>query len=225
MTTVLCENIHKKYPMGKSEAIALQGVSVDIADTGLTILAGPSGSGKSTLLNIIGLVDHPTEGLLHINGSDTQKMRDRERVAFRKHHIGYVFQQFHLIPVLTAYENVEYPLMLLTMSAREKQDAIEHMLHAVGMWEFRHHRPAQLSGGQQQRISIARALVKKPSLVLADEPTANLDSHNGHVIIELLHTLSQEHNTVCLIASHDPAVIAMGRRVISLHDGLIKEDA
>ncbi len=221
---VICKDIHKKYPMGKTEVSALQGISVNIRASELTVLAGPSGSGKSTLLNIIGLIDNPTEGSLQINGNDAQELSDLQRVAFRRKNIGFVFQQFHLIPVLTAYENAEYPLMLLGVSQKEKKELLEYILNAVGMWEYRHHRPAQLSGGQQQRISVARALVKKPTIILADEPTANLDSHNGLQVIELLQKLSVEHATACVIASHDPAVIHMGNRVIMLHDGLIKEE-
>lgn len=220
-----CANIHKTYPMGKTKVTALQGIDALLHDSQVTVLAGPSGSGKSTLLNIIGLVDTPTQGALRIHGKEVHLFSDAQRSAFRRMHIGFVFQQFHLIPVLTAYENIEYPLSLLEFSATEKKETIEDMLNKVGMWEHRHHRPAQLSGGQQQRVSIARALVKKPMLVLADEPTANLDSSNGHVVIELLEQLSAEKGSTCVIASHDPAIIAMGTRVITLHDGMIKEDA
>jgi len=151
-------------------------------------------------------------------------LTESARTNLRKETIGFIFQQFHLIPVLTAYENVEYPLTLLSLSKKEKRDRIEQLLQRVGMWEFRYHRPAQLSGGQQQRVSIARALVKKPMLVLADEPTANLDSHNGALVIELLKELSREHNAACIVASHDPTVIHLGDRVIMLHDGQIKEE-
>jgi len=222
--TVQCVGVHKKYPLGKTEVTALNGVSTDIASSVLTVLAGPSGSGKSTLLNLIGLIDCPSEGTIHINGTDMGSLMESARTTLRKDMIGFIFQQFHLIPVLTAYENVEYPLSLINISKKEKNERIEMLLHRVGMWEFRHHRPAQLSGGQQQRVSIARALVKRPAMVLADEPTANLDSHNGAVVIELLKELSHENDTACIIASHDPIVIGLGDRVILLHDGQIKEE-
>jgi putative ABC transport system ATP-binding protein len=217
-------NLHKDYRIGKVLFPALRGVDVKIKDGEFTAIAGPSGSGKTTLLNIIGCLDIPTKGSVLINGTDVNQLTSKERASLRRDEIGFVFQTFNLIPVLTAYENVEIPLILLDTAPDRKRKTIISILEEVGLGEFINRRPNEMSGGQQQRVAIARALVKNPSIVLADEPTANLDSTTAKEILGLMQELNEKHKTTFIFSTHDQLVIDFSRRTINLRDGKVVED-
>ncbi|HON88444.1 MAG TPA: ABC transporter ATP-binding protein [Spirochaetia bacterium] len=214
----------KTYREGESEVHALRGVSLEIKPGEFTAIAGPSGSGKTTLLNIIGLLDDADSGKILIDGRDIQTFSGKERARFRREKLGFVFQTFNLIPVLTAYENVALALNLLQISAKEIESRTLAILHEVGLKGAENRLPSKLSGGQQQRVAIARALVKKPLLVLADEPTANLDSVTGEEIMKLMLELNKKHGTTFIFSTHDPMVMQYATRLIKLHDGLIVSD-
>jgi len=204
---------------------ALRGVDLDIEAGEFTAVAGPSGSGKTTLLNLIGCLDRPTRGRLVIDGDDVAGYKPSELASLRREKIGFVFQTYNLVPVLTAYENVELPLVLLGRHTRvEIRDRVMSMLSEVGLAGLENRRPMDLSGGQQQRVAIARALVKQPSLVLADEPTANLDSENSQAILALMKTMNQTRGATYLFSSHDPLVIGYARRLVQMRDGSIVLD-
>jgi putative ABC transport system ATP-binding protein len=187
-------------------------------------LVGPSGSGKTTLLQLIGCLDQPTSGHVYINGKDVSRLNRNQRADMRRGTIGFIFQFFALIPTLTAYENVEMPLLLNGHSATERRQRIQELLESVGLADRARNRPDQLSGGQQQRVAIARALAADPTLILADEPTANLDTENGKQVMETMLRLNQETGVTFVFATHDPRVIQYARRVVTLHDGLIVEN-
>jgi putative ABC transport system ATP-binding protein len=221
---ILCREIRRTFMLGKTEVNALRGISLDIADGEFAVLAGPSGSGKTTLLNLFGLIDAPDSGDLDFAGRSVAKLSAAVLTAIRRDRIGFIFQNFNLIPVLSAFENVEFPLLLLKMKTAERRSRVQEALTKVGLWERRRHKPAELSGGEQQRVAIARALVKKPALVIADEPTANLDSRTTHEIMNLMRALNETDGATFLIASHDPLVIDSSRRVIRLQDGRIASD-
>ena len=216
--------LYKDYKIGKVLFPALRGIDVKIEDGEFTAIAGPSGSGKTTLLNIIGCLDTPTKGDVLINGTNVNQLTSKEKASLRRNEIGFVFQTFNLIPVLTAYENVEIPLILLETEADRKEDTITSMLEEVGLGEFINRRPNEMSGGPQQRVAIARALVKNPSIVLADEPTANLDSTTAKEILGLMQELNEKHKTTFIFSTHDQLVMDFSRRTISLRDGKIVED-
>jgi len=218
------KELHKDYKVGKVLFPALRGVSVKIDDGEFTAIAGPSGSGKTTLLNIIGCLDTPTRGSVLINGMDTSILTTKEKAVLRKKEIGFVFQTFNLIPVLTAYENVELPLILLDIPDSEKKERITAILNEVGLGEYLNRRPNEMSGGQQQRVAIARALVKNPSMVLADEPTANLDSTTARDILSLMEELNKAHKTTFIFSTHDQLVMDFARRLITLRDGKVRGD-
>jgi putative ABC transport system ATP-binding protein len=217
-------NLYKDYRIGKVLFPALRGVDVKIKDGEFTAIAGPSGSGKTTLLNIIGCLDIPTKGDVLINGTNINQLTSKEKASLRRNEIGFVFQTFNLIPVLTAYENVEIPLILLETEASRKKDTITSMLEEVGLGEFINRRPNEMSGGQQQRVAIARALIKNPSIVLADEPTANLDSTTAKEILGLMQELNEKHKTTFIFSTHDQLVMDFSRRTVSLRDGKVVED-
>lgn len=221
MEVVRVENATRVYRTGKVETYALRGVSLSIESGEFTGLVGPSGSGKTTLLQLIGCLDQPTEGRVYINGKDVSRLNRNQRADMRRGNIGFIFQFFALIPTLTAYENVEMPLLLNGQSSAERRKRVMELLEAVGMADRAHHRPDQLSGGEQQRIAIARALAARPSLILADEPTANLDTPNGQQVMEIMTRLNQETGVTFIFATHDPRVIKYARRVITLRDGLV----
>ncbi|UCF71800.1 MAG: ABC transporter ATP-binding protein [candidate division WOR-3 bacterium] len=195
-----------------------------IEDGEFTAIAGPSGSGKTTLLNIIGCLDVPTRGKILIDGTNINELSSRRKAELRKTQIGFVFQTFNLIPVLTAYENVELPLVLLNLEPDKKKERIVAILEEVGLGEFIGRRPNEMSGGQQQRVAIARALVKEPTMVLADEPTANLDSTTAKEILALMQELNEKHGTTFIFSTHDQLVMDYSRRTINLRDGRIVED-
>ena len=222
MEVVKIENVARVYKIGKMETQALRGVNLSIENGEFTALVGPSGSGKTTLLQMIGCLDQPTSGRVFINGKDVTTLNRNQRADMRRGTIGFIFQFFALIPTLTAYENVEMPLFLNGHSPKERRERVMELLKAVGLTDRAHHRPDQLSGGEQQRVAVARALSINPSLVLADEPTANLDTENGKQVMEIMERLNKETGVTFVFATHDPRVIKYARRVVTLHDGLIE---
>ncbi|MCS7153403.1 MAG: ABC transporter ATP-binding protein [Bacteroidia bacterium] len=217
------EGIKKFYPLGKEGVWALRGVSFTIEKGELVGIVGPSGSGKSTLMHILGCLDVPTEGRYILAGRDTTGLSDRELARLRNQEIGFVFQSFHLLPRYTALENVALPLVYAGVPRRERMRRAQAMLEAVGLGDRLHHRPNELSGGQRQRVAIARALVNRPSLLLADEPTGNLDSATSEEILRLFLELNSQGHTV-VIVTHEPDIAARMHRQISLRDGLVAED-
>jgi len=224
MEVTKIDNVTRVFKIGTVETQALRGVSLSIQNGEFTALVGPSGSGKTTLLQLIGCLDQPTSGQVYINGKDVSKLNRNQRADMRRGTIGFIFQFFALIPTLTAYENIELPLLLIGQSAAERRERVRHLLEAVDLSDRAHHRPDQLSGGQQQRVAIARALAPKPALILADEPTANLDTPNGKQVMETMTRLNQETGVTFVFATHDPRVIQYARRVIMLRDGAIVEN-
>jgi putative ABC transport system ATP-binding protein len=217
-------NAIRDFKIGEVETHALRGVNLTIESGEFTALVGPSGSGKTTLLQLIGLLDKPTAGQVFINGKDVTRLNRNQRADLRKGTIGFIFQFFALIPTLTAYENVEMPLLLNGTKASERKARVNEMLEAVGLTDRAHHRPDQLSGGQQQRVAVARALSIRPSFVLADEPTANLDTENGRQVMDIMAKLNKETGVTFVFATHDPRVIKYASRVVTLRDGLIVEN-
>jgi putative ABC transport system ATP-binding protein len=221
MEVAKIENVTRIYKIGKVETQALRGVSLVIENGEFTALVGPSGSGKTTLLQLIGCLDQPTSGRVLINGKDVSHLNRNKRADMRRGTIGFVFQFFALIPTLTAYENIEIPLLLVGQSASERRERVKQLLEWVDLADRAHHRPDQLSGGEQQRVAVARALATNPSLILADEPTANLDTPNGKQVMETMTRLNQETGVTFVFATHDPRVIKYARRVITLRDGVV----
>jgi len=217
-------DVKRIYKIGEVETRALQSVSLNIESGEFTALVGPSGSGKTTLLQLIGCLDQPTSGQVVINGKETTGLSRNQRADLRKGTIGFVFQFFALIPTLTAYENVEMPLLLNGKTPAQRKQRVMELLEAVDMTSHAHHRPDQLSGGQQQRVAVARALSTNPTMILADEPTANLDTENGEQVMEIMKKLNEETGTTFVFATHDPRVIKYAKRVVTLQDGLIVND-
>jgi len=215
---VVVTEVSKTYRLGQVAVPALQSVSFRVAAGEFVAVAGPSGSGKTTLLNLIGCLDRPTAGEIEIDGEPVSRLTSAQRADLRARKIGFIFQTFNLIPVLTAAENVEYPL-LLRPRAPEQRQRVQRTLEQVGLGDRAGHRPAELSGGQQQRVAIARALVGDPALVLADEPTANLDSQTGQAIIELMRRLNRESGTTFLFSTHDSRILTAADRVLEISDG------
>jgi putative ABC transport system ATP-binding protein len=221
---VEARGLTKTYVQGTVEVPALRGLDLKVRRGQFAVLAGSSGSGKTTLLNLIGALDRPTDGSVHVDGRDLSRMSSRELARMRLHRLGFVFQAYNLVPVLTAYENAEYVLLLQGVPAEERRRKVGELLRAVGLEGMEHRRPTELSGGQQQRVAVARAIAAEPALVLADEPTANLDSKTGTDLIQLMRRLNQERGVTFLFSSHDPKVIDHADRVIQLQDGLIIAD-
>jgi len=221
MHAIELENAVKTYQIGEVKTHALDGVSLSIAEGEFTTLVGPSGSGKTTMLQLMGCLDRPNSGAVKINGQDVTKLSKNKRADLRREKIGFIFQFFALIPVLTAYENVELPLLLNNVKVKERQERVMGLLEAVGLADRAGHRPDQMSGGEQQRVAIARALATGPLLVLADEPTANLDTANGAQAMEIMQRLNQETGTAFIFATHDPRVMSYAQRVIELQDGRV----
>ena len=209
----------KTYRAGAVDVPALKGITLDIEPASFTVVIGPSGSGKTTLLNLVGAIDVPSAGTVELCGQDLGSLADDALSAFRARHVGFVFQGFSLLPVLSAYENVEYPLLLVGMGAAERRERTLAMLEAVGLSDQRDRRPNELSGGQKQRVAVARALVKEPDVVLADEPTANLDTQTGAAIIELMHDVQAKFNTTFVFSTHDPQLMSHSDRTFSVRDG------
>jgi putative ABC transport system ATP-binding protein len=221
---ITTRNLVKQYPVGRGSFTALKDVNLVIERGEFVGLVGPSGSGKTTLLNIIGALDHPTTGEAIVVGRSTGELNHRESARLRNEHIGFIFQTYNLLPVYTVYENVEFPLLLLGMDTHERREAIHRALEWVGLMDKIRSRPAQLSGGESQRVAVARAMVKQPEIVLADEPTANLDAENSHNILAMMAKLNREIGTTFVFATHDEKVIGYLRRKITLNDGMIAAD-
>jgi putative ABC transport system ATP-binding protein len=225
MSVIELQDVTRVYRIGEVETRALRGVTLTVEDGEFTAIVGPSGSGKTTLLQLLGCLDRPTNGTVRLEGQDVSQLNANQRADLRKGTIGFVFQFFALIPGLTAYENVELPLLLMGKSGKERKERVTELLAAVGLSDRAHHRPDQMSGGEQQRVAIARALATHPVLVLADEPTANLDTENGRQVMEIMQRLNQETHTTFLFATHDPRVIPFARRVVTLRDGKVSENS
>ena len=221
MYPVSLKNVGKTYRMDAVSVPALSEISVDIRPSRFSVLSGPSGSGKTTLLNLIGCIDRPDQGEIIVSGLPVQHMKDDELSDFRANHIGFIFQNFNLLPVLSAYENIEYPLILAKVAPAERKKRVQTLLNDVGLTDRQKNLPGQLSGGQRQRVAIARALAIEPKLVLADEPTANLDSQTGAEVIALMRKMQRERDVCFVFSSHDPQVHAEADDVIYIRDGRI----
>jgi putative ABC transport system ATP-binding protein len=222
MTVVALEHVTKEYALGGQRVRAVNDVSFTVTDGEFLALAGPSGSGKSTLLNLIGCIDVPTGGAVYIRGERVSEKSSDELADLRAREIGFVFQTFNLLPVLSARENVEYPLLQRKdVNKQERNDRVSHYLREAGLERFARHRPNELSGGQRQRVAIARALATRPAIVLADEPTANLDHKTGEEILRLMKDINEREGTTFVFSTHDPKVIALADRVLSISDGEI----
>jgi len=219
MITVV--NLTKIYQLGKTEVVALKNINLEIKEAEFTGVIGPSGSGKTTLLNLIGCIDVPTKGKIYIDGQDITQMNEKQLTFLRRQKIGFIFQTFNLIPVLTVFENVELPLIALGINKMDRYKMVMEMLENVGIKDLAFRKPEDLSGGQRQRVAIARALVKKPKIVLADEPTANLDSETGAKIVELMKYMDEKYNTTFVISTHDPRLINFLEKKVYLIDGRI----
>lgn len=226
MAIVELNNVTKIYPLGKTEVHALRGVTFSIAKGEFTSIIGPSGSGKSTILNMIGCIDTPSSGEVIIGNVGTNGLKDKALTKLRHKSLGFIFQSFNLIPVLDVFENIEFPLLLgKQLETKEEQKAwLDYLIEAVGLSDWRHHKSNELSGGQRQRVAIARALATKPDIVMADEPTANLDSVTSEAIMELMRKMNQELDTTFIFSTHDPDVVNIAEHVIKLQDGQIVED-
>ena len=216
--------VTRVYMQGKVEVHALRGVDVTVSEGEFTALVGPSGSGKSTLLNVIGCLDRPTSGSVSIAGSDATGLGRSAAALFRLNHVGFVFQAYNLLPVLTVFENAEYTLLLRGVPKAQRREQVMPLLERVGLADMANRKPHELSGGQQQRVAVVRAIAPRPSIVLADEPTANLDSKTSEELLDLMVELNAEHRLTFLLASHDAHVMERARRVVHLKDGLVDRD-
>jgi putative ABC transport system ATP-binding protein len=224
MANIEIQGLTKIYRQGRIEVPALQGIDLTFESGEFTVLMGPSGSGKTTLLNMIGTLDRPTGGTIVLEGKDIAHLSKAERAWTRLHRLGFVFQAYNLLPVLSAYENAEFVLLLRGVPPEERRRAVMAMLEEVGLKGMEDRRPNELSGGQQQRVAVARAIVGEPALVLADEPTANLDSQTAKELIKTMRRLNEEHGLTFIFATHDPEVMAQARRIVRLVDGKVAED-
>src|SRR4030065_1195025 len=225
MSLITAENIQKEYKTGEVTVKALKGLSFEIEPASFVSFVGPSGSGKTTLLNLVGCLDKPTEGKLTVVGTDVLKLDRHESAQFRGDNRGFIFQDFNLIPVLTVYENIEYPLIIVKNTpAGERRKRVMTVLEAVGMVGQKDKYPDQISGGQKQRVAVARALVSDPKLVLADEPTANLDSKTAYTIIELMKKMRNERKTTFIFSTHDQKIVGGGEIIYSLADGELVDE-
>lgn len=226
MAIVRLTDVRKVYPLGKTEVHAVKGVTFGIEKGDFISIAGPSGSGKTTILNLIGCIDTPTAGSVEIDGQATSGLSDRDITSLRHKMLGFIFQSFNLVPVLNVFENIEFPLLLGKERAprKEKMEWIGYLIEEVGLTNWTKHRPNELSGGQRQRVAIARALVTKPQIVLADEPTANLDSATGAAIIELMKKINREMETTFIFSTHDDKIVQIADHIIRLHDGIVASE-
>jgi putative ABC transport system ATP-binding protein len=221
---ITIENLVKSFPIGGGEFTALNGINLNFEKGEFSGIVGPSGSGKTTLLNILGSLDTPSKGQTNVLGTTSGQMTPKVSATLRKKHIGFIFQTYNLMTVYTVFENVEFPLLLLKMPAADRKKAVLEALEWVGLTDKLKSKPPQLSGGESQRVAIARAMVKKPDLVLADEPTANLDAENSHHILQTMENLNKELQTTFVFATHDEKVIGYLRRIIRLEDGKVVSD-
>jgi putative ABC transport system ATP-binding protein len=221
MHPVVLKGVTRTYRLDAVDVPALVDIDLVILPDRFTVISGPSGSGKTTLLNLIGCIDRPDRGTIMVGGKPVHTLSDDALSDFRARRLGFVFQNFNLLPVLTAFENVEYPLLLARMHKDKRDARVRRLLAAVGLEAFAGHRPGQLSGGQRQRVAVARALARRPQLVLADEPTANLDSKTGAEIIQLMRQMQQQHHVSFVFSSHDPKVLEAADDAVHIHDGRI----
>jgi len=221
---LVTENLVKDYVVGQETVHALRGVNFEAHSGDFTVINGPSGSGKSTFLNMISCIDRPTSGEVYVDGEPTSKLSEGQLSEMRRDKIGLVFQTFNLIPVLTAYENVEYPLLLQGVNSKERRKRVLDLLEEVDIKKLAHRRPDEISGGQRQRVAIARALITEPKIVLADEPTANLDSKTGERVMGIMRDLNKNHNVAFLVVTHDPVVTDYAKRTINIRDGELFEE-
>lgn len=222
MNVIQVKEVKKDYPLGTTMVHALRGVDLEVEEGAFMSIIGPSGSGKTTLLNIIGCIDTPTTGSIKVHEQEITSLNDKQITDVRLNKIGFIFQTFNLIPVLNVRENVEFPLLLMKHKKREEIDAqVEKLIREVGLIDYIEHKPAELSGGQRQRVAIARALVTNPDIVLADEPTANLDSETSDSILQLMQELNEKEKTTFIFSTHDPEVLKYARNIVKIKDGLI----
>ncbi len=224
MSIVHVENVSKHYQQGSITVDALQNIDLRIDKGDFAALVGPSGSGKTTLLNMIGALDVPTSGKIFVANREIGTLSKKQRSKMRLQQIGFIFQEYNLIPVLSALENVEYVMLLQGVEEKLRRQKAMQILKEVGLQNYEHRRPAQLSGGQQQRVAVARAIVSAPAIVLADEPTANLDSHTGAALLDLMRELNSSHNVTFIFSTHDTMVMERAKRLITLKDGQIIAD-
>lgn len=218
------ENVKKDYALGKTTVHAVRGVSFTLEEGEFAVIAGPSGSGKTTLLNLMGLLDLPTSGKIDFEGKDVSSLSESEATNIRRTRIGFIFQTFNLIPVLTAFENIELPLILKGREEEDREERTKRILKETGISDIASHKPDELSGGQRQRVAIARALVSGPDIVFADEPTANLDSETGMQIIKIMQTLNKMEGVTFVFSTHDPRLFKIAGRKIELRDGKVVKD-
>lgn len=221
MSLIEAYNVEKHYQLGRTTVPALRGVSFSVHPGEFISIMGPSGCGKTTLLNVMGCIDTATAGTVLIEGRNVEELTDNQEADLRLHTVGFIFQSFNLIPVLNIYENIEFPTILAGTSRRNRREWIMHLIEEVGLQEFVDHKPDELSGGQRQRVAIARALVNKPRVVIADEPTANLDSETGEMVIQVMRELNVRDKVTFIFSTHNPEVNKHAGRVIQLRDGLI----
>jgi len=225
MSLVQLMDVKKHYMLGDTRVDALRGISLEVEKGEFLAIAGPSGSGKSTILNMIGCIDNPTDGKVFIDGTEVEHLTDTQLTRYRRSKIGFIFQSFNLIPVLNVYENIEFPLLLRrSLSRKERDRMVMRFVEEVGLADRLKNKPNELSGGQRQRVAIARALVTSPLIILADEPTANLDSVTGHKIVELMKTINEVDKTTLIFSTHDTHIMEHARRVVQLHDGTVAGD-
>jgi putative ABC transport system ATP-binding protein len=225
MPVVELKGVTKEYMLGQTKVEALRGVDLEIERGEFLAIAGPSGAGKSTMLNMFGCIDLPTAGIVRIDGTDVEGLSDKELTRYRREKIGFIFQSFNLIPVLDVFENIEFPLLLRrSLSRKERAGIVTHFIEEVGLADRLKNKPYELSGGQRQRVAIARALVTRPLIVLADEPTANLDSRTGLRIIELMRKINEEEKTTFIFSTHDAHIMREARRIVNVLDGKIVAD-
>lgn len=224
MAIIEAENVTRVYQVGEVETHALNGVTMEIEQGEFAALVGPSGSGKTTMLQLMGCLDKPNSGIIRVNGEDVSQYKANKRAEIRREMIGFIFQFFALVPVLSAYENVELPLLLNNVSEKERKERVNSLLEAVGLSDRAKHRPDQLSGGQQQRVAIARALAPNPIVVLADEPTANLDTTSGTQAMDIMKKLNEDTGTAFVFATHDPRVMSYATRVLKMVDGRLVDN-
>jgi len=225
VSLVELQDVKKHYMLGETRVDALRGVSLSVEAGEFLAIAGPSGSGKSTILNMIGCIDNPSDGRVLIDGTEVEGLSDKELTRYRRSRIGFIFQSFNLIPVLNVYENIEFPLLLRrSLSKKERDLTVMRFVEEVGLSDRLRNKPHELSGGQRQRVAIARALVTHPLIILADEPTANLDSVTGHRIIELMKTINETEKTTLVFSTHDGHIMEHARRIVRLLDGSVTDD-
>lgn len=220
---LILENIYKIYELGKTKVVAINGVSLKVKKGDFISIMGPSGSGKTTLLNLMGALDTPTKGKVYLNGYDLENLDDSKLTKFRRNKIGFIFQFFNLIPVLSCYENVELPLIIAGLNKKERMNQVDEILKKVELERYKEHKPNELSGGQQQRVAIARALVNKPSIVLADEITGDLDSHTGDMIMDYLISLNKSENQTIITVTHDINIAKKTNTIYQIQDGRLSK--